>query len=159
MGSLLRGSILKVLFFSQDGDLVEQLGLALRLRWPDLRPLVASEGLVGLEVIEREEPDIVILCEDLPDMSVWTSIKEIRRFSDLPIIVALETDGEMGRSEKRRISLIDVQTLISGRSSHKMTMSGSSRSMTSRPTRPSEATRGRRSGHLSRSARPSCTVL
>ena len=86
---------MKVLFFSQDGDLVEQLGLALRLRWPDLRPLVASEGLVGLEVIEREEPDIVILCEDLPDMSVWTSIKEIRRFSDLPIIVALETDGEM----------------------------------------------------------------
>lgn len=86
---------MKVLFFSQDGDLVEQLGLALRLRWPDLRPLVASEGLVGLEVIEREEPDIVVLCEDLHDMSVWVAIKEIRRFSDLPIIVALETDGEM----------------------------------------------------------------
>jgi DNA-binding response OmpR family regulator len=86
---------LKVLFFCQDGDKVEQLGLALRLRWPDLRPMIASEGQVGLEVIEREEPDIVILCEDLHDMSVWASIKEIRRFSDIPIIVALESEGEM----------------------------------------------------------------
>ncbi|MCI0791202.1 MAG: response regulator transcription factor [Chloroflexi bacterium] len=86
---------MKVLFFSHDGDKVEQLGLALRLRWPDLRPLIASEGHVGLEVVEREEPDIVIICEDLPDMTVWEAIKEIRRFSDTPIIVALESDGEM----------------------------------------------------------------
>lgn len=86
---------MKVLFFCQDSDKVEQLGLALRLRWPDLRPLIASEGQVGLEVIEREEPDIVILCEDLHDMGVWASIKEIRRFSDVPVIVALESNGEM----------------------------------------------------------------
>ena len=86
---------MKVLFFSHDGDKVEQLGLALRLRWPDLRPLIASEGRVGLEVIEREEPDITIICEDLSDLTVWETIKEIRRFSDVPIIVALESQGEM----------------------------------------------------------------
>ena len=86
---------MKVLFFSQDGDKVEQLGLALRLRWPDLRPLIASEGQVGLEVIEREEPDISIICGDLTDITVWETIKEIRRFSDVPIIVALEGDSEM----------------------------------------------------------------
>ncbi len=86
---------MKVLFFSQNGDKVEQLGLALRLRWPDLRPLIASEGRVGLEVIEREEPDISIICEDLTDLTVWETIKEIRRFSDVPIIVALESQGEM----------------------------------------------------------------
>ena len=33
---------MKVLFFSQEGTSVEQLTLALRLRWPDLAPLVAS---------------------------------------------------------------------------------------------------------------------
>ena len=86
---------MKALFFSQDGDKVEQLGLALRLRWPDLRPLIASEGRVGLEVIEREEPDISIICENLSDLTVWETIKEIRLFSDVPIIVALESQGEM----------------------------------------------------------------
>ena len=73
---------MKVLSFCQDGDIVEQLVLALRLRWPDLKPLIAAQGSVGLEVIEKEEPEIVLLCEDLPDMSLWSAIKEIRRFSD-----------------------------------------------------------------------------
>ena len=86
---------MKVLFFSQDSAKVEQLVLALRLRWPDLRPLIASSGDVGLQVIEQEEPELVLLCEDLPDLGLWASIKEIRRFSDIPIIVAIESEDEM----------------------------------------------------------------
>ena len=86
---------MKVLFFSQDGIRVEQLVLALRLRWPDLRPLIASQGAVGIEVIEKEEPELVLVCDDLTDLGMWSIIKEIRRFSDIPIIVATESDGEM----------------------------------------------------------------
>lgn len=86
---------MKVLFFSQDSAKVEQLVLALRLRWPDLRPLIASSGDVGLQVIEQEEPELVLLCDDLPDLGLWASIKEIRRFSDIPIIVAIESENEM----------------------------------------------------------------
>jgi len=86
---------MKVLFFSQDSAKVEQLVLALRLRWPDLNPLIASNGDVGLKVIEQEEPELVMLCDDLPDLGLWASIKEIRRFSDIPIIVAIESENEM----------------------------------------------------------------
>jgi hypothetical protein len=52
----------KVLFFSQDTNKVEQLVLALRLRWPDLRPLVASNGKTALDVIENESPELAVLC-------------------------------------------------------------------------------------------------
>lgn len=86
---------MKVLFFCQDGAKAEQLVLALRLRWPDLRPLIASQGHIGLEVIEREEPELAIICENLQDMGVWTIIKETRRFSDLPIMVAIEGESEL----------------------------------------------------------------
>ena len=86
---------MKVLFFCQDGPKVEQLVLALRLRWPDLRPLVASQGGVGIQVIEQEEPELVMLCEDLPDLGIWSAIREIRRFSDIPIIVATEGGDEL----------------------------------------------------------------
>ena len=86
---------MKVLFFSQDSANVEQLVLALRLRWPDLQPLIASSGDVGLQVIEQEEPELVLLCDDLPDLGLWAAIKEIRRFSDIPIIVAIESQNEM----------------------------------------------------------------
>ncbi len=82
---------MKVLFFCLEGSKVEQMTLALRLRWPDLRPLVASQGKVGLEVLEEEEPDLVMLCQDLDDMGIGAAIKEIRRFSDVPIVVAVES--------------------------------------------------------------------
>lgn len=86
---------MKVLFFSQDGERVEQLVLALRLRWPDLKPLVVSQGGVGIQVVEQEEPDMVMLCEDLPDLTMWQAIREIRRFSDIPIILAVECHDDM----------------------------------------------------------------
>ena len=88
---------MKALFFCQDGGRVEQMVLALRLRWPDLTPLVVSQGTVGLRSVEEEQPDFVILCEDLPNLGIWTAIREIRRFSDIPIIVATEEgdDSEM----------------------------------------------------------------
>ena len=85
---------MKVLFFCEDGTKVEQIVLALRLRWPDLTPLVASRGSVALQVIEQEEPDFTIICEDLPNLGIWTAIREIRRFSDIPIIVATEEEDE-----------------------------------------------------------------
>lgn len=71
--------------------------LALCLRWPDLTPLVVSQGAVGLQLIEQEQPDFVIICEDLPNLGMCTAIREIRRLSDTPIIVATEAkdDSEM----------------------------------------------------------------
>ena len=86
---------MKAVFFCKDDARAEQLVLALRLRWPDLKPFVASEASLGLQTIEQEGPDLVFLCEDLADMSIWESIREIRRFSDLPIIVATEGGDEM----------------------------------------------------------------
>ena len=86
---------MKVLFFSQDGEYVEQLVLALRLRWPDLKPLIVSQGGVGIQVVEQEEPDLVMLCENLPDMTMWQAIREVRRFSDIPIILAVECHNDM----------------------------------------------------------------
>ena len=85
---------MKVLFFCQDTTKVEQIILALRLRWPDLEPLVASQGGPGLQLIEQNEPDLVILREDLPDLGLWTAIREIRRFSDIPVMVAVESEGD-----------------------------------------------------------------
>ncbi len=79
---------MKVLFFCQDGAKVEQLVLALRLRWPDLKAHMVARAELGLDALENDSPELVILCEDLPDLSLWDSIREIRRFSEIPLIVA-----------------------------------------------------------------------
>jgi len=94
----------KVLFFSQDGTGVEQLTLALRLRWPDLTPLVVSQGDLALLAVEQEEPDFVMLCDHLPNLGICTAIREIRRFSGTPIIVATEEDD----SEMQAVKALEV---------------------------------------------------
>ena len=86
---------MNVLFFCQDDSKVEPLALALRIRWPDLRTLIVSQGKVGLQMIEELEPDLVMLCGDLSDLGIWSAIEEIRGLSDVPLIVAVEAHGEM----------------------------------------------------------------
>ena len=86
---------MKALFFSQDEAKAERLALALRMRWPDLNPLVASHGTAGLQAIEQEDPDLVMLCGDLPDLDIWSAIERVRQSSDVPIVVAVEGHGEL----------------------------------------------------------------
>ena len=86
---------MKVLFFSKENAAVEEIALALRLRWPDMEPMAVAQGGKGLYVIEQQEPDLVVVCEHLPDMSIWQIIKEIRRFADTPIVVAAQTENEL----------------------------------------------------------------
>ena len=47
--------MMKVLFFSKDTAAVEEIALALRLRWPDLEPMAVAQGSKGLHVIEQHD--------------------------------------------------------------------------------------------------------
>ncbi len=87
--------LMKVLFFGKDTAKVEEIALALRLRWPDIEPMAVAQGGKGLYVIEQQEPELVVVCEHLADMSIWQIIKEIRRFADTPIVVAAQTENEL----------------------------------------------------------------
>lgn len=96
---------MKVLFFCRDNTRVEQLVLGLRLRWPDLRPLAASSGADGLQLIEQESPEVIMLCDEMPDMGIWAAIKEVRRFSDVPLVVAVESRSESDMEIVKAIEL------------------------------------------------------
>lgn len=63
-------------------------------QWPDLKPLMAAGGVIAPQVSQQEGPDLVMLCDDLPDSGTYEGIEQIRRFSNVPIIVASEGAGE-----------------------------------------------------------------
>ena len=86
---------MKVLFFSKDAATVEEMVLALRLRWPDIQSTAVDNGGKGLHIVEQQEPELAIVCDDLSDMGIWEIIKEIRRFADTPLLVAARGSGEM----------------------------------------------------------------
>jgi two-component system response regulator VicR len=84
---------LKVVVVDDAPDIVEVVSLCFQLRWSGAEVLPAHDGTKGLELIEAESPDIVILDVNLPDMDGFSVIREIRRFSQIPVIM-LTVKGE-----------------------------------------------------------------
>ena len=86
---------MKALLISRSRSDAEPFTLALRLRWQDLATLFAHESDVVTELIEREKPDLVVLCGEIPNLSLEEAIVGVRRLSDVPIIVMREGNSEM----------------------------------------------------------------
>ena len=86
---------MKAVFIGTDSKTAEMAGLSLRLRWPDAPPMTATQALPGLEAVELESPDVVILHPSFSDMSLSECIRELRRFSNVPLLVLGHEGGEM----------------------------------------------------------------
>ncbi|OGN99794.1 MAG: DNA-binding response regulator [Chloroflexi bacterium RBG_13_52_14] len=78
---------MKVLVIEDDRDIVEAITLAFKIRWPEARLVSTHLGEKGVELVESESPDVVILDLGLPDMSGFEVLRQIRLFSSVPVIV------------------------------------------------------------------------
>ncbi|MBI5250778.1 MAG: response regulator transcription factor, partial [Desulfomonile tiedjei] len=57
----------------------------------------ASDGLMALELARKHQPGFVILDLMLPKMDGWEVCRQIRRFSDVPILILSARDEEIDR--------------------------------------------------------------
>ncbi len=78
---------MKVLVIEDDPVAVETLSMCLEMRWPGIEIVNASEGGRGVELVEIERPDVVILELGLPDTDGLEVLRQIRLYSEVPIIV------------------------------------------------------------------------
>ena len=78
---------MKVVVVDYSVGIIEIVTLCLQLQWESTEVLPAKDGSEGLELIERENPDLVILDIGLPDMDGLQVLSEIRRFSNVPVIM------------------------------------------------------------------------
>ncbi|MFH1560078.1 MAG: response regulator transcription factor [Chloroflexota bacterium] len=85
---------MKILLIGTDLPTSEMAVLSLRLRWPEARAVIATKGAEGVDMVERELPDVVILQPNFTDMSLSEAIEEIRRFSEIPLLVLWRENGE-----------------------------------------------------------------
>lgn len=77
----------KILIIEDDTEIVEFIALAFKIAWPEARLLSADHGHYGLELVEKESPDLVLLDLGLPDTNGFEVLKMIRLFSTVPIII------------------------------------------------------------------------
>ncbi|MDO8567574.1 MAG: response regulator transcription factor [Dehalococcoidales bacterium] len=84
---------MKVLVIEDDPGIVEVVSLCFQLRWSGATLFSAATGARGIELVEAESPDVLILDVGLPDMDGYHVLREVRSFSDVPIIM-LTVRGE-----------------------------------------------------------------
>ncbi len=84
---------MKVVVIDDSPEIVEVVSLCFQLRWGDAKVVSAGGGAEGLELIETEKPDVVILDIGLPDMDGFQVLSELRHFSQVPVIM-LTVRGE-----------------------------------------------------------------
>ena len=85
---------MKVLVIEDSADVAESMRLCLQLRWPDAVIETAAEGAKGLEMLQSDEYDIAILDINLPDMSGFDVLTELRTSSNVPVIIVTVRGAE-----------------------------------------------------------------
>lgn len=88
---------MKVLVIEDNPEIVEAIRLTFELRWPEAKVTATAEGNKGITLTETESPDIIILDLGLPDIDGFKVLKEIRRFSDIPLIILTVRGDEVDK--------------------------------------------------------------
>ncbi len=89
---------MKTLIVEDAEEVIETMTLLLRIRWPDCRVLATHQGEAALRMLDTESPDLVILDLGLPDRYGLDVLREMREFSDTPIIAITANQGEVEKA-------------------------------------------------------------
>lgn len=86
---------MKVVFIGRDSRTAEIASLSVRLRWPDATLCHADSSGRGLELVEQDWPDMVLLQPDGSDVPLAAAIHDLRAFSNVPLLVLGHQGDEM----------------------------------------------------------------
>lgn len=78
---------MKVLLIEDSPEIITGVSLIFKLRWPEAILVTAEEGTKGIEMVKAECPDAVILDINLPDITGFQVLQQVRLFSDVPVII------------------------------------------------------------------------
>lgn len=88
---------MKLLIIEDTTEIIDTIAQIIDLRWPEASLLSTRLGQTGVELAEKEHPDLVILDLGLPDIDGFQVLRQIRRFSDVPVIILTVRGDEMDK--------------------------------------------------------------
>jgi two-component system KDP operon response regulator KdpE len=101
---------MRILVVDDVPDVVESVRLGFMLQWRDVEVLGAGTADQALDIVEREHPDIVLLDIGLPGMDGYGALTEIRRFSDVPVVMLTARDDAMDKVKGLELGADDYVT-------------------------------------------------
>jgi two-component system KDP operon response regulator KdpE len=100
----------KVLVIDDESVIVEAVELGLSLHWREVDVITAGNALEGIDMVEREQPNLVLLDIGLPGKDGYQALKEIRAFSDVPVIMLTARDDAMDKVRGLELGADDYVT-------------------------------------------------
>ena len=88
------GVSVKILVIDDDEDIAEIISPTFELRWPEAVTIASCYGATGIDMVEAENPDFVILDLGLNDMDGFAVCRGIRLFSYVPIVILTTRNEE-----------------------------------------------------------------
>jgi two-component system KDP operon response regulator KdpE len=101
---------MKILIVDDEPDVIESVRLGFTLQWREVDVLGAGSGDAGLDAIERDHPDIVLLDVGLPDLDGFEVLRQIRAFSDVPVVMLTARDDSMDKVKGLELGADDYVT-------------------------------------------------
>jgi two-component system KDP operon response regulator KdpE len=88
----------KILIVEDKERLVKDITYCLAVRYPDAIIVSTVKGSDGIEMIDTEVPDLVIVASSPPDMNTLDLINRIRQFSDVPLLTFVDGQSDIDRA-------------------------------------------------------------
>jgi two-component system KDP operon response regulator KdpE len=100
----------KILVVDDEPDVIESARLGFTLQWREIDVIGAANGEEGLDAVEHEHPDLVLLDIGLPDIDGFEVLRQIRAFSDVPVVMLTAHDDSMDKVKGLELGADDYVT-------------------------------------------------
>jgi two-component system, OmpR family, response regulator VicR len=78
---------MKIAIIEDDLRIIGVLKLTIKMRWPLAIFVTCQTGQDGILLVEKEKPSLIMLDLGLPDIDGLEVLKQIRTFSDTPVVI------------------------------------------------------------------------
>lgn len=99
-----------VLLVDDEQRLLDALQAAFAFHWPETEILTAADADTALTLFFARQPDVVVLDVMLPDRSGFDVLREIRRSSEVPVLLLTAARDEMDHVRGLRLGADDYLT-------------------------------------------------
>lgn len=100
----------KILVVDDAPEVVEAVTVSFNLQWQETEVIGAPDGEVALEMVEREKPDLVLLDIAMPRMDGFETLRLLRGYSDVPVIMLTAKDSVLDKVKGLELGADDYIT-------------------------------------------------
>ena len=101
---------MKVLLIEDNSEIVDIVTITLQLRWAEVTLISTFLGNEGVALARTEQPDLIMLDLGLPDIDGFQVLRQIRDFSDVPVVILTVRGEEMDKIKGLELGADDYIT-------------------------------------------------